>query len=323
MSDAYWAAREGDPLLHSSWLSDLVSIAAQGAVYAAMFAVAGTGVGAIVVGAALAVAVTASGLDETISAGADALGDALFPPEEAARIKTGSPDTRINGKPAARAAGSVPSTPPEESEWDADTSPQEPDFLDQAGAFVSTLLTPAVATPAAGAIPCEGDKIDCSKHPPMPEQYLAEGSSKVTINGQPAVRSGDRSTCEAKVSQNVSPNVRIGGPAVAVREISSGKNKWVAAAGMLLSLRKSLSRQLLRCAPCFAVNVGSSLVLESAVQRATLAVSNPVHAALGSKFLNCNQDLDIELPARFPLRWQRAYNSRAYAGTPCSAWVGA
>ncbi|NUF77489.1 hypothetical protein GY065_00770 [Snodgrassella sp. ESL0323] len=60
-------------------------------------------------------------------------------------------------------------------------------------------------------------------------EYLAEGSKKVYINGQPAVRSNDRSTCEAKVTDDceggkkVSNNVRIGGESVVVQEIKSGK----------------------------------------------------------------------------------------------------
>jgi len=315
MSDAYWAAREGDPLLHSSWLSDLVAVLAEGAVYAAAGALLATGVGAIAAAVVVTVAVAATGADESISAGASALGDALFPPDEAAWIKTGSPDTRINGKPAARAAGRLPPPASDDSVQEADIPAQAPDFLDQAGAFVDAVLTPLVAAPAAGATPCEGDKIDCTKHPPQPEQYLAEGSSKVAINSQPAVRSGDRSTCEGTVSADakagkVSPNVRIGGEPVVVREIRSGKSGWIAAAATLLSLRRSLSRKLLRGAPCLAVNVGSNQLLETAVQQASVLVATPVHAALGSKFLSCEQELDIDLPASFPLRWQRVYNSR-------------
>ncbi len=53
----------------------------------------------------------------------------------------------------------------------------------------------------------------------LPPQFLAEGSDKVTINGQPAVRSGDRSTCDAKVVSSglISSNVTIGGGSVVVR----------------------------------------------------------------------------------------------------------
>ncbi|WP_363692502.1 DUF6531 domain-containing protein, partial [Salmonella enterica] len=34
------------------------------------------------------------------------------------------------------------------------------------------------------------------------------------------------------------------------------------------------------------------------------------NAATGAKVLSGDEDLDFELPARFPLRWQRIYNSR-------------
>ncbi|ECE6155187.1 hypothetical protein DPK65_24065, partial [Salmonella enterica subsp. enterica] len=36
----------------------------------------------------------------------------------------------------------------------------------------------------------------------------------------------------------------------------------------------------------------------------------PVHAATGAKVLADEDDLDFSLPARFPLVWQRVYNSR-------------
>src|SRR5690606_14558397 len=41
-------------------------------------------------------------------------------------------------------------------------------------------------------------------------QQMAEGSSRVCINGLPAARTGDRTTCDAKVMTG-SDNVRIGG----------------------------------------------------------------------------------------------------------------
>jgi len=242
-----------------------------------------------------------------------------------ATIVSGSPDTRTNGRPSARASGRIDAASPVA---EADEAQEDPSFL---GTFFQQLWSPTVAAPDPRAVPCEGDKIVCKKHPPMPEQYLAEGSSKVTINGQPAVRSGDRSTCEAKVSEEVSPNVRIGGPPVVVREIHSGKPGWmrlatmlspgraiksVVTAGLRASLRSvfsSVGRNLGKSAPCLVINAGMNLGMDYASARlaqAGAAVMNPVHAALGSKFLMGDEDLDIELPASLPLRVQRVYNSR-------------
>ena len=81
----------------------------------------------------------------------------------------------------------------------------------------------------------------CNKHPPMPLQFIAEGSSSVFINGQPAARSGDRSTCDAKIGTAeglISPDVRIGGETIVVQEIRSGKTPGVGLAiTALLMLR--------------------------------------------------------------------------------------
>ncbi|WP_148049586.1 PAAR domain-containing protein, partial [Pseudomonas brassicacearum] len=84
------------------------------------------------------------------------------------------------------------------------------------------------------------DMITCLKHPPMPPQVLAEGSDKVTINGQPAVRSGDRSACEATVVSSglISHDVTIGGGTVVVREIRGGKTPGVGLAVTALLMLK-------------------------------------------------------------------------------------
>jgi hypothetical protein len=42
---------------------------------------------------------------------------------------------------------------------------------------------------------------------------------------------------------------------------------------------------------------------------AVFGSSHPVHAATGVKVLNDDDELDFSLPGRFPLRWQRSYNS--------------
>ncbi|WP_041021822.1 PAAR domain-containing protein, partial [Pseudomonas sp. SHC52] len=164
--------------------------------------------------------------DKGLSNICEGIGNALFPPTVQANILTGSTDTLTNNIPAARAAGAIEShVAPAGTELEA----PEPSYLDMAESFFSQMWRPTVATPAPGAVPKPLDMITCLKHPPMPPQFLAEGSDKVTINGQPAVRSGDRSTCEAKVVSSglISPDVTIGGGTVVVREIRSGKTPGV------------------------------------------------------------------------------------------------
>lgn len=58
----------------------------------------------------------------------------------------------------------------------------------------------------------------CDEHGPAP-QYVAEGSSRVYINGFPAARVGDQLTCSATISKG-SPNVLIGGEKVQTDPIS-------------------------------------------------------------------------------------------------------
>lgn len=51
-------------------------------------------------------------------------------------------------------------------------------------------------------------------------------------------------------------------------------------------------------------------MLASKIGESVRALWNPVHAATGAKVLSGEEDCDFELPARFPLIWQRIYNSR-------------
>lgn len=314
MSDALWAAREGDPLLHTSFWADLVSGALEFTAYAAAGALACAvtgltcGVGAVVLGAVVGAALS-YGAGDKITAVCDEIGNALFPPSEQAWIRTGSGDTHTNAKPAARAAGMI-----DPGASLAPSPAPEPGFLDKVGNFFSQMWRPTVAAPDPRAVPCEDDKIDCEKHPPMEEQYLAEGSSKVYINSQPAVRSKDRSTCEATVSDNaagrrVSHNVRIGGPPVVVREIRSGKTPGIALAITALMLLRGNPRNLLRQLPCMALGMGASVVAGQAMN-AAFGSPRPVHAPTGAKVLGGEDELDFALPGLLPIEWQRFYNSR-------------
>ncbi|MBD8236691.1 RHS repeat-associated core domain-containing protein [Pseudomonas fluorescens] len=323
MTDTPWAAREGDALLHSSMLADVLggvleiaanvavtALATAAVVVATGITVATGGLGCVVLGAVVGVVVgvgmSKAGADKGLSRLCESVADALFPPVVDAFIRSGSPDVFINGKPAARAAGKVLPVVAEAG--------VEPTYLDIAAGFFSQLWRPTVAAPATGAVPCPADTVDCNKHPPMPEQYLAEGSSKVFINGQPAVRSGDRSSCEAKVGNvQVSSNVIVGGAPVVVREIHSGKTPGVGLAVTALLALRGGGAKFFSQLPCMAVgglvSWGSSQV-DRALTAAVAGSPNPVHSATGAKILDGNDDLDFALPGLLPIVWQRYYSSQ-------------
>ncbi|EMH4132681.1 PAAR/RHS domain-containing protein [Serratia marcescens] len=346
-----WAARKDDELIHTSALADIASAVAEVAVYAvataavsaaaaaAAPALAGVAVlgaaataasGCVGAGLIVGFATSLTGVGEHISNGCDAVANWLFPPSVSGVILTGSPNVFTNAKPAARAAGrlltpaeikALPAPQPPQSFWDYGA-----ELLAAGGNILSQLWQPGVAGPSQPSQPLEEDKISCDKHP-LP-QYLAEGSSKVFINGQPAVRSNDRSTCEAKVSTDVSKNVQIGGGTVVVRDIKSGKLPGIGLALTVLPLLLGNPAKLVKNLPCM-IGGGLAAAGVNALGEAIHAAFNPVHAATGAKVLNDEEDLDLLLPARFPLIWQRNYNSRnGYQGlfghgwrTPFEIWV--
>ena len=327
MSDNY-AARQGDEIIHSSVFADVTSIVAEGAAYAVIGSavaaaatvaapllgagVAAAGVAAVgsscllsgIIGGILA---NVAGITDDITQAAAGLGDMLFPPSPAGNIVTGSPDVLINGLPAARAAGML--TP-------ADMPAPEPhspgSFADYGGMLLSAaaqfgneMWQPTVASASAGTTPLEQDRVLCDKH--SGPQYLAEGSDSVFINGQPAVRTGDRTTCEGTVS-GASPNVIIGGGTLRVRDIRSGKVPGLTMAMVALSLIRGRPGTILKNMPCALAAAGGGMLADMAVN-AVFASPHPVHAATGVKVLNDDSELDFALPGRFPLRWQRSYNS--------------
>ncbi|WP_049870428.1 RHS repeat-associated core domain-containing protein [Pseudomonas cremoricolorata] len=334
MSDAFWAAREGDALLHTSMLADIVggvlevaATVAIGALATAAVAaafgitVATGGLGCFVLGAAVGlvvgVAMAKTGADTGLSRLCEGIGNALSPPTVQATIASGSSDTHINGKPAARAAGIVlaPLTPLEAEQAAADAQAEEQTFLDMAKGFFSQMWRPTVASPAPNTQEANDDKVLCSKHPAMPPQYLAEGSSKVMINGHPAVRSGDRSTCEAVVVDGgeVSSDVRIGGEPIVVREIRSGKTPGIGLAISALMLLRGRGGKFYSKLGCMLLGGATSYATSAvtgALVRATSASPNPVHAATGAKVLCGEDDLDFSVQAMLAIDWQRFYSSR-------------
>ncbi|WP_122690151.1 RHS repeat-associated core domain-containing protein [Pseudomonas viridiflava] len=320
------------------------SLATMAVVAATGITVATGGLGACVLGAVVGVivglAMSKTGADKGLSSICESIANGLFPPTVQATILTGSTDTLINSIPAARAAGAVPAhmnpmaslhsdDSTDEAVEDEETAPASPDsmamkslaapeeegFLDMAKGFFSQLWQPTVAMPAPGAVPKPLDLVACMKHPPMPPQFLAEGSEKVSINGQPAVRSGDRSTCEAKVvsSGMVSSNVTIGGGSVVVREIRSGKTPGVGLALTVLMMLKGGKGKFRANLPCMLLAGVNSFVVSQVTGAITNAVAgspNPVHAATGAKVLGGVDELDFVLPGVLPIDWQRFYNSR-------------
>ena len=331
MSDDLWAAREGDALLHTSVMADILGgvlevaayaaittvgcLAVAGAVFLATGATIATGGVALVlvVGAVVGITAGLTGADLKISSWCESAANWVFPPVIDAFITSGSHNVFINGKKAARAAGKMTAVPVAPSE------PPAPSFLDMAGEFFSQMWRPTVASPAPGTEPCPLDTVACNKHPPMPLQFIAEGSSSVFINGQPAARSGDRSTCDAKIGSAqglISPDVRIGGETIVVQEIRSGKTPGVGLAiAVVMALRGNLKCFWTKL-PCMiggalvggAISYGTAKVT-SALKSAMNGSPNPVHSATGAKVLGGEEELDFILPGLLNIVWQRFYSS--------------
>ena len=333
MSDALWAARMGDALSHTSMMADILggvlevaaniaitAVATAAVVAATGITVATGGLGCFllgaVVGTVVGLAMSKTGADKGLSNLCESFSNALFPPTVQANILTGSTNTLTNNIPAARAAGAITShVAPAGTELEEPAPEPEASFLDMAESFFSQMWRPTVATPAPGAEPKPLDQVTCTKHPPMPPQFLAEGSEKVTINGQPAVRSGDRSTCDATVVSSglISSNVTIGGGSVVVREIRSGKTPGVGLAVTALLMLKGGKGKFFSKLPCMLIGGAASMAVSSAMgamANAAMGSSNPVHAATGAKVLGGDEELDFVLPGILPIDWQRFYNSR-------------
>ncbi|MFK0087455.1 RHS repeat-associated core domain-containing protein [Pseudomonas sp. NPDC090755] len=326
MAQLVHAAREGDAILHPSLAAEMISAVAEAVIYAAATAAVTAAVGLAVVGTAFtggaagfaiaAVAGVAVGAMSTLSVGedqtiggaissfCDSLGNSVAAPEPYGKIESGSGNVFINDKPAARAAGV--SGPPGGGAADAEQA--EPSILENIGSMamaaapylvpvlglgmaIRDIFNPPVTTPAApGSEPKDDDKISCSRHPPLPDNHIAQGSDKVLINGQPAARSGDKTTCDATidVNENVSPNVRIGGGTVTVRDIRNGKSKIAMFTGIIAGIL--IARRFGRNKSC--------------------TVGNPVAVATGSKLQDGPEDTDFNLPGLLGINWARRYDSK-------------
>lgn len=234
----------------------------------------------------------------------------------------------------------APLPPPEndkqqelELEQQANTSEEQKSFIEE---VVDDFMAPTVAQAHEAAQPALLDTITCEKwHYFSSEKlFLAEGSKSVLINGQPACRNGDRSTCEAKIAHTQDKmQVKIGGKSVTVRDIKSGRNPFATLTGELIGSLgpkafkklstagwRAMMRYVRRETACMLSEETIITTLSHAAKRvapmlypviAIITRSNhPVHFATGAKLLSGKEEQDFILNGRIPLIWQRLYNSR-------------
>jgi RHS repeat-associated protein len=330
----------GDEILHPSLAAELISAVAEAVIYAAATAAVAAAVSLAVVGtvatggaagiAIAAVAGVAVGAMSTLSVGddqtvgeaissfCDDLGNSVSARDPYGKITSGSANVFINDKPAARAAGIT--GPP--GGGAADAEQVEPSILDNIGSMamaaapfllpvvglgmaIRDIFNPPVTTPAApGSEPKNADKISCSRHTPLPDNFIAQGSDKVFINGQPAARSGDKTTCDATIDVNekVSPNVRIGGGTATVRDIRNGKSKIAMFTGIIAGMLVSRRIRLPRRRPTTAQ-------VPKPKPKNCPYKGRPVLVSAGSKILVGPEDIDFNLPGLIGIEWARSYDS--------------
>ncbi|MEB6334755.1 RHS repeat-associated core domain-containing protein [Serratia rhizosphaerae] len=165
-----------------------------------------------------------------------------------------------------------------------------------------------------------------------PSMQMAQGSDKVFINGYPAVRSGDKTNCDAQVMAG-SPDVRIGGGTVTTLPIKPEVPDWlykisdltllfaglIGGVGGAASKLGALGRMLSK-AP--GINkLGRVACRAGALMTATAAtgiIARPLDVVSGQKFLDGDDELDFVLPSRLPVAWQRYWRS----GNPAEGVLG-
>lgn len=303
------AARVKDTFTHTSLLAQMLKVAATvgagllvGAAIgaAAVFVVGTGGLGAVVlaavVGAVMSQVVNSvtkdltgsDSLEDYLSEKAGELIDSFIPGDVKGSIATGSTNVFVNGLGSARAAGVL-------------APPLPPGVEPQSAADLFT--------------PVDQDLVACQNHPSPKGEHLAEGSSSVFINGRPASRIKDSTTCDGKINTG-STNVSIGGERVRVREVTSEMPPWLATiakyAGLAIAICQALRGEgsLLSKLACFGMNFAINVAADQLVSSAMSGRSgNPVHMPTGAKILDGNEDLDFRLEAPIPIVWQRFYSS--------------
>ncbi|EOV3887225.1 TPA: RHS repeat-associated core domain-containing protein [Escherichia coli] len=309
MEEAFWAARQGDALLHTSFMADVLGAVLEVAANVVIDAlIVGTtsllaasvgftmGCTAVVLtGFVAGVAMVYTGVTEKVSEACSALADMLFPPQIEGYILTGSGDTWINSKPAARAAATAASRQDIEAQEAQSKAEQEEaqrqedarTFRDVAGEYLEMAGAIALAVnPVTGPV-----LMSRALH----DQLSTEEGRSEMVDGvthfvselwQPTVASaapGSTPTPDDKIDCHKHPS--------------------------------SLTQFLAQKKAAFLDDpLGTALNLLSPdgmlAQKATRALPHPVNAATGAKYLADDDDFDFSLPGHFPLDWQRVYSSR-------------
>ncbi|QKJ85622.1 type IV secretion protein Rhs [Paramixta manurensis] len=162
-------------------------------------------------------------------------------------------------------------------------------------------------------------------------QQIAEGSSRVYINGLPASRTGDQTTCGGKVMTG-SGNVIIGGPPEQTLPVASEVPEWLCKASDLTLLFAGLvggaggAAKAGALAKLFSKIPGINKLARVACRAGVLMtgaaavgiIARPVDIVSGQKFLSGDDELDFVLPSRLPVRWQRYWRS----GNPGDSVLG-
>lgn len=273
------AARQFDPIAHTSTMGMLAKMAGSLVVGALAGAIATLAVVAVVasgplgwvamlaIGFSVSVVMEATGFNAWIDRKVDSAVDALIPPSIEGQIATGSKDVWINSLPAARAA----------------------------------------------APPSMEDNVICAMHgsgvPPM----IAQGSDNVYIDSQPAARKGDKTTCGGTIAEG-SGDVFIGGGTIEVRPVKDERPWWIAALGVAIGVALALCGRgkmnwsaLKSAVPCLLMNMGASVAGSLVGHQIRTSIANPVNVITGGKFLRVEPD--FVLPGPLPIEWGRFYSS--------------
>jgi YD repeat-containing protein len=194
-------------------------------------------------------------------------------------------------------------------------------------AGVITTGSPNVYTNSRAAAYVQLSTVNCGKD--SPQQVMAEGSGNVYINGLPAVRRGDSTTCDGKVAEH-SNNVRIGGGRVQYLPIAREVPDWLRTAvdwtfalaglvgGLAGMIRAAGGASVRALAPCAAKYVAGFVAGEAAgryllgpaVDRVVGGlIGHPVQIAGGQKLLLAHEETDFTLIAPLPLTAARFYSS--------------
>ncbi|EMU9122090.1 RHS repeat-associated core domain-containing protein [Providencia stuartii] len=188
----------------------------------------------------------------------------------------------------------------------------------------------------AAAISTRSD-VKCDKENSL--RQMAQGSDSVYINGFPASRVGDKTTCDATVMEG-SPNVRIGGGTQATEDIEPEIPSWVTTASDLtmlfagfLSFGGGVAKGPSAVAKLWSKLPGSAKISRffcrygtvlTAMSMAIPAIgilTRPVEVIGGQKVLNGEDELDFIYESELPLHWQRNYlSSYCYEGVLGRGW---